>query len=66
MSFPSRTITWLLMITIVGACSKGTPVTEVMGPCGDVYNAPVCTWAKMRGDSDLLPVLVPSGGRVRG
>jgi hypothetical protein len=37
----------------VGACSRETPIVEVKGPCADVYQAQVCTWAKTQGDSLL-------------
>jgi hypothetical protein len=50
MAIPSRAIAALLLAVIVAACSKGTPVAEVKGSCADVYNAPVCTWAKVQGD----------------
>jgi hypothetical protein len=31
------------------ACAKEVPVVEVMGECADVYQAELCTWARMQG-----------------
>jgi len=31
------------------ACAKEVPVVEVMGECADMYQAEICTWARMQG-----------------
>jgi len=31
------------------ACANEVPVVEVMGECADVYQAELCTWARMQG-----------------
>jgi hypothetical protein len=53
MSIPLRTAACVSLVMLLGACSKDTPVVEVKGPCVDVHQAQVCTWAKTQGDALL-------------
>lgn len=52
---------WLLASSaLLGGCSKETPIVETRGECASVYQAEVCTWVRMRGDSVVdLGALVP-------
>lgn len=44
----------VLLLAAVAACApKEVPVVEVAGDCADAYQARVCTWATMKGDSVL-------------
>jgi hypothetical protein len=50
----------LAVAALLGACSKETPIVETKGECGTMYQAEVCTWVRMRGDSVVdLGALVP-------
>lgn len=40
------------LVVGLGACApKGAAIVETSGECADVYQASVCTWARMQGDS---------------
>jgi hypothetical protein len=42
----------ILLVAVAAACApKEIPVVEVAGECVDAYQAKVCTWATMKGDS---------------
>jgi hypothetical protein len=44
----------VVLATVVAACTpREVPITEVAGECVDAYQAKVCTWATMKGDSVL-------------
>ncbi len=38
-----------IVAAVLSACGKEVPVAEVEGECADVYEAQVCTWARMQG-----------------
>jgi hypothetical protein len=59
MSHRVQTIPAVLLALAVGACTGEEPLTEVKGACADVFKAPVCTWAKMKGK-----ILVEAGAVV--
>lgn len=62
MSLASKAIAPVLLILAVAACSADAPIAETKGPCVDVYNSPVCTWAKTQGDRLLeVGAVVPIG-----
>lgn len=55
---PARTLAVLMIAT--GACKAAPTVTQVSGPCADVYHAQVCSWARMQGSTVLaVGVSVP-------
>ena len=37
------------LAAVLCACAKEVPVVEVTGECADVYQAELCTWARMQG-----------------
>ena len=39
----------VVLAAVLSACAKEAPVVEVMGECADVYQAELCTWARMQG-----------------
>ncbi len=39
----------VVLAAVLCACAKEAPVVEVMGECADVYQAQLCTWARMQG-----------------
>jgi len=39
----------LVVATVLCACAKEVPVVDVVGECADVYQAELCTWARMQG-----------------
>ncbi len=39
----------VVLAAVLCACAKEVPVVEVMGECADVYQAELCTWARMQG-----------------
>jgi hypothetical protein len=44
----------------LGACAKPPSVVLVNGPCGDAYQAHICTWARMQGTTVVdVGVTVP-------
>ena len=56
----NKGIPLLAAVALLGACSKETPIVETRGECGSMYQAEVCTWVRMRGDSVIdLGALVP-------
>jgi hypothetical protein len=38
-----------VLAAMLGACAKEAPIVEVKGECAEVYQAQVCTWARMKG-----------------
>jgi hypothetical protein len=51
----------LLAVAALGACApKEVPIVEHQGACTEVFQAQVCTWARMQGDSVIdIGALVP-------
>lgn len=43
----------ICLATALCACTRPVPVVEVAGDCGDVYQARICTWARMQGSTVL-------------
>ncbi len=43
------TIGLVALAPVLSACATEVPVVEVMGECADVYQAELCTWARMQG-----------------
>ncbi len=39
----------VVLAAVLCGCGKEVPVVEVMGECADVYQAELCTWARMQG-----------------
>ncbi len=39
----------VVLAAVLSACAQEVPVVEVMGECADVYQAELCTWARMQG-----------------
>jgi hypothetical protein len=39
----------VVLAAVLCACAKDVPVVEVMGECAEVYQAELCTWARMQG-----------------
>ena len=53
----------LAAAVLIGACSREVPIVETQGECGSMFQAQVCTWARMQGDSVIaLGALVPIAG----
>lgn len=51
---------WLTTAAMAGACAKEVPIVETQGECGAMFQAQVCTWARMQGDSLIdLGAMVP-------
>ena len=45
---------------VLCACAKEVPVVEVSGECADAFQAQLCTWARMQGDSVIdVGAIVP-------
>lgn len=38
-------------LVTLAACQGSAPLVEVQGECGDAFQAQICTWATMQGDS---------------
>lgn len=51
MSHRVPSLSAVLLALAVGACTGEAPIVEVKGACADVFQAQVCTWAKMKGQS---------------
>jgi len=55
-----RTTRLVVFAAALSACAKEVPIVEVSGECADVFQARLCTWARMKGDSVVdVGALVP-------
>lgn len=53
----------LMVVAALGACAKEVPIVETQGECGNMFEAQVCTWARMQGDSVVdIGATVPVAG----
>jgi hypothetical protein len=55
----ARGVAAVTVLGLLGACAWEVPVAEIQGECGSMYEAQVCTWARMQGDS-----VIAFGARV--
>lgn len=44
-----QAVSAVLLALAAGACTDQAPTVEVKGPCADVFQAQVCTWARTKG-----------------
>ncbi len=48
----AKSVVGFVVVAALGACApKEVPIVEHRGDCVEVFQAQVCTWARMRGDS---------------
>ena len=61
---PAPCATGMIFVLVLGACApKEVPIVETQGDCGSVFQAQVCSWARMQGDSVIdAGLLVPVAG----
>lgn len=53
----------LMVVGTLGACAKAVPIVETQGECGSLFEAQVCTWARMQGDSVIdIGATIPVAG----
>lgn len=50
----------MVFAAVLCACAKEVPIVEVSGECAEVFQAEVCTWARMQGETVIdVGAIVP-------